>query len=272
MRAGPPQRGPVAPIPSAPPGMGQASPLRSSATTRPGSSYASSTRRTPPGRSTGSQWSSAPIKFWPVYLPRGGRGLPSGSGLTAPSDPPAAHLASRGRTYPRSLREGDRGGDRVERRDLRVPGRRPGRGPLARRPRQRPYMPKSVVVDAAFDWGRRSAAAHALARDGDLRGPRQGLHRAPPGHPEELRGTYAGLAAAAIEYLAGSASPPSSCCPCTSSSRTPPRRARAAQLLGLQLDRLLRAARRATRAGKSAASRSASSSRWSRRCTRPGSR
>ena len=59
-----------------------------------------------------------------------------------------------------------------------------------------------MVINPYFDWGERPAAAHAVARDGHLRGPRQGLHRTHPGIPEELRGTYAGLAhPASIDHL-----------------------------------------------------------------------
>ena len=58
--------------------------------------------------------------------------------------------------------------------------------------------------------------------------------------------------------------------------RPPPRRARPAQLLGLQLDRLPRPAQRLRQlAGAQSAARRArcrSSRRWSRRCTRPASR
>ena len=47
------------------------------------------------------------------------------------------------------------------------------------------------------------ARDHRVRRHGPLRGARQGVHRAPPGYPAELRGTYAGLAhEAATTYLA----------------------------------------------------------------------
>ena len=54
--------------------------------------------------------------------------------------------------------------------------------------------------------------------------------------------------------------------------RRPPGRAGAAELLGLQLDRLPRPAQRVRRQPASGASRSPSSRRWSGPCTRPASR
>ena len=42
---------------------------------------------------------------------------------------------------------------------------------------------KSVVTNPFFDWQERPRAAHALPRDRDLRGPRQGPDAAAPGHP-----------------------------------------------------------------------------------------
>ena len=40
-------------------------------------------------------------------------------------------------------------------------------------------IPKCVVIDQGFDWEGVDKPRHALARDGDLRGARQGLHEAP---------------------------------------------------------------------------------------------
>ena len=78
---------------------------------------------------------------------------------------------------------------------------------LRRRPRpprrstRRP-VPRSLVVDPAVRLGRRPPPGDAASRRGHLRAARQGLHQLHPGVPEELRGTYAGLAhAAAIAHL-----------------------------------------------------------------------
>ena len=43
------------------------------------------------------------------------------------------------------------------------------------------FAPLASVVDTAFTWGDDSAAAHAVARDRDLRAAREGLHQAPSG-------------------------------------------------------------------------------------------
>ena len=42
-------------------------------------------------------------------------------------------------------------------------------------------IPKCVVIDPPFDWEDDAPPRHAVARHGDLRGARQGLHAAPPG-------------------------------------------------------------------------------------------
>jgi isoamylase len=65
-----------------------------------------------------------------------------------------------------------------------------------------PYMPKSVVVDAAFDWGgdaRPQTPWHqTIVYETHVKGFTKRLSAL----PEEIRGTYAGLAhPAAIEYL-----------------------------------------------------------------------
>ena len=95
-----------------------------------------------------------------------------------------------------------------------------------------------------------------------------------PDIPEELRGTYAGLAhPVAIEYLKHLGVTAVELLPVHQFVQdSHARRQGPAQLLGLQLDRLLRAAQRVRVGAASAASRSRSSSSWSRRCTRPASR
>ena len=63
-------------------------------------------------------------------------------------------------------------------------------------------IPKSVVVDEQLRLGRRPAAPPPVERDRHLRGPRQGVHQAHPSVREDLRGTYAGLASEeAIAHL-----------------------------------------------------------------------
>ena len=109
-----------------------------------------------------------------------------------------------------------------------------------------PYVPRSVVDRSAFDWG----------DDRPLRAPLhetviyelhvKGFTARMPDVPGASRGTYAGLAHPRRHRLpeqprhhrGRTAADPSV------RARRPPRRARAAQLLGLQLDRVLRPARR----------------------------
>ena len=123
-----------------------------------------------------------------------------------------------------------------------------------------PFVPRSVVINPFFDW------------DGDrqLRTPWadtviyevhvKGATIRHPDIPEDLRGTYAGLAHPAfVEHLQrlgdhrrrAAAGPPVR-------PRRPPRRARAAQLLGLQLDRLPRPPQRVRRGGSRRAGAGAS--------------
>ena len=88
-------------------------------------------------------------------------------------------------------------------RGLRPPGRRRAarRPRRARRPRQRAaYMPRCVVVDDDFDWGddappHGAAGPRRVIYEAHVRRPDPTLH---PDVPEELRGTYAGLAHPAV--------------------------------------------------------------------------
>ena len=142
----------------------------------------------------------------------------------------------------RSLCQGHRGGDLVERRHVRPPGRRSGRRPDRGRARQCAVSAEERGRRPRVHVGRRPAAAHAVARHGDLRGPRQGLHRAPARRAARqardlLRPRLARRRRAPEEAR-------------RHRRRAPPRaplghregsaRPRAHQLLGLQLDRLLR--------------------------------
>ncbi len=65
-----------------------------------------------------------------------------------------------------------------------------------------PHMPRSVVVDPAFDWRGDRAPGHKLHDTLIYEVHVKGFTAAFPGVPPELRGTYAGLAhPAAIEHL-----------------------------------------------------------------------
>ena len=135
--------------------------------------------------------------------------------------------------------------------------------------RERPSTPRPrcrarVVVHDEFDWGGdrplRTRWRDTVIYELHVKGFTQ-LHNEVP---EQLRGTYAGLGSHTVTgYLTTSASPRSSCCRCTSSSPSRPSPTRGhGQLLGLQLDRLLRPARGLLPPRATAASRSPSSSRW----------
>jgi glycogen operon protein len=65
-----------------------------------------------------------------------------------------------------------------------------------------PYMPRSVVIDPAFDWDNDQPPATPLAKSIIYELHVKGFTKLHPEVPEQLRGTYAGLAAPpAIEYL-----------------------------------------------------------------------
>jgi glycogen operon protein len=65
-----------------------------------------------------------------------------------------------------------------------------------------PYMPKSVVIDDPFDWGEDRLLGRKLHETVIYEVHVKGFTKQHPQVPEELRGTYAGLAhPAAIEHL-----------------------------------------------------------------------
>ena len=98
-------------------------------------------------------------------------------------------------------------------------------------------------------WANDARLARIVTRRG-LRGAREGFTARHPEIPEELRGTYAGLAHPAASSTSPRSGHGGELLPSTSSSRTPPRRARHAQLLGLQLDRVPRDAQRIRASGQ----------------------
>lgn len=65
-----------------------------------------------------------------------------------------------------------------------------------------PYMPRSVVVDGAFDWGDDASPRHPLHRSVIYETHVKGISKRHPEVPPELRGTYAGMATEPIlDYL-----------------------------------------------------------------------
>ena len=118
-------------------------------------------------------------------------------------------------------------------------------------------MPKSVVIDDAFLWEGDRPPRDPVRRHGHLRDPRQGVHDAPPRRP---RGPARNLRRARVR--AGGRLPQGprrdrgrAAARAPHLRRGLPVRARAAQLLGLQHDRLLRARTPSTRRPAAAASR-----------------
>ena len=138
----------------------------------------------------------------------------------------------------------------------------------------RPYAPRSVVADPFFDWAGdrrpRTVLSDTVIYEAHVKGA---TYRHPDIEPE-LRGTYSGIAHPAfLEHLRRLG--------ITAIELMPVHQfvhdarlvdGRPAQLLGLQLDRLLRAARRVRARARVSASRCRSSSRWSARSTRRASR
>ena len=86
----------------------------------------------------------------------------------------------------RPLCPGGRRRRRVGRRRVRLPPRR--RGPTPQRRRQRTVRPQERRGQPVVRLVRRPTPRHPLARDGHLRGARQGVHAAPPGHPSRPQG------------------------------------------------------------------------------------
>ena len=76
-------------------------------------------------------------------------------------------------------------------------------------------MPKSVVVDDAFDWGDDRLLDTPQAESVIYEVHVKGFSKLCPHIPEEIRGTYAGSAATSPSTISrSSASPRSSCCRC----------------------------------------------------------
>ena len=125
-------------------------------------------------------------------------------------------------------------------------------------------MPKAVVTSPFFDWDNdrhpRTPWHETVIYEVHVKG----FTKRHPGIPEELRGTYAGLAhPAAIEHLKSLGVTAVELLPVHQFVHdSPPGRQGPAQLLGLQLHRLLRPPQRLRGAGASGASRCRSSSRW----------
>ena len=108
------------------------------------------------------------------------------------------------------------------------------------------HVPLSLVADAAFDWGSDAPLRRDFADTIIYEVHVKGFTMRHPGVPEELRGTYAGLAHEAVRvppHRPGRHGRRAAAGAPVRAGRVPAA-ARADQLLGLQHHRLLRAARR----------------------------
>ena len=218
-----PPSGPASPIRSARPGTARASTSRCSPSTPSASSCACSTPAAGASCSA-SRCPSTPTRSGTATCPRRGPGSSTATACTARTSPsdghrfnphkllldPYAQAASSARCAGATRIFGYRVGHQREdlsfdRRDsaprhAEVPGRSTPRSP-----------------------GATTAAARAVARDGDLRAARARLHHAAPGRAAgAARHLRRARARAPVDRppASASASPPSSCCRCTRSSTT----------------------------------------------------
>ena len=208
--------------------------------------------------------------IWHVYLPEVRPGQHYGWRVHGPWDPAQGLVVQLEQAADRPLRQGDRRRRRLDAGLLRVRRRRPRQ---AEPRRQRAARPAGGRQRPVLRLGQRPRAAHGDARDDHLRSPRARAHDAPSGR-----------ARAPARHLLGRRPPGGDRPPRAARRdgdradagapvhpRPPPAAARAAQLLGLQHDRLLRPPQRVRRRARCSARRR-SSRRWSRRCTRRASR
>jgi len=137
-----------------------------------------------------------------------------------------------------------------------------------------PFVPRGIVLGDAFDWGDDRPPEIPYSDTIVYEIHVKGFTQRHPDVPVELRGTYAGLASpAAIDHLRTLASRPWNCCRFTTTSTTPCFELRGSTTTGATT---LSAASPRTpdtrprlEPGEPVA-RWPSSSRWSRRFTRPG--
>ena len=213
---------------------------------------------------------------WHGYLPLIGPGQRYGFRVHGPYAPARGPPLQPVQAAARPVREVDRGPDplrRGQRAAVRA-DRRGGRRPRARRRGRRRGDPEVRRDRPALRLGGRPPAADAVEPDRDLRGARQGLHEAAPRRPRgparhlrraRLRGRDRAPQGARRDRGRAAAGAPHR-------RRGLPAPEGPDELLGLLLDRLLRARTPPTPRPATAARRCASSRAWSRRCTAPASR
>ena len=116
---------------------------------------------------------------WHGYLPNMGPGQRYGFRVHGPYDPGRGPALQPVQAPPRPLRQGGRGRGRVGRAAVQLPVRRPRTARRQRR-RQRALHAQGGGHQPLLRLGQRPPPPHPVARVGGLRGPRQGLHQAPP--------------------------------------------------------------------------------------------
>ena len=214
---------------------------------------------------------NTPTRSGTAICPRRARACFTATACTAPTIRPTGTASIRTSCCSTPMRKALSGAAALERRAVRLPGRQPARGSVVRPPRQRAPHAEMPRRRERLHLERRPPPAHLVGRDDHLemhvrgftiRHPRcRAARTAAPSRRSPRRRSST--------TWSSSASPRSSCCRSRPPiDRTPGRRARAGELLGLQHDRVFRA-RSALSAGRR---RSPSSRPRSSACTRPGSR
>src|SRR6185436_1215989 len=140
-------------------------------------------------------------QVWHAYLPEARPGLAYGYRVHGPYEPAAGHRFNRAKLlidpYARAIAGDVNWHDALYGYPVEDPG---GDVPDGRD--SAPYVPKSVVIDPAFDWEGDRPPRTAWHRTVIYEAHVKGFTARHPDVPPGLRGTYAGLACpAAIEYL-----------------------------------------------------------------------
>ena len=211
---------------------------------------------------------------WHAYLPDVRPGALYGYRVDGPYEPDDGHRFNPAKLLIDPVRQGGERPDPLERRALRLHRSATRRRTSPSTPRDSAgAMPKCLVVDPAFTWDDDRPPNTPWNQTVIYETHVRGMTMRHPGVPEHLRGTYLGLASdPIIDHLLGLGVTAVELMPVHHFvGRPPSRRAGPDQLLGLQLHRLLRAARRLCHRRSRAAGR-ASSSPWCAPCTAPGSR
>ncbi len=251
--------------------MASASTSRCSPSTRPASTCACSTRPTPGGNRTGCRCANAPIRSGTGTSPRSARASSTATGCTGRTTcAPATASTPPSWSSTRTPSRWDATSAGTTACSV-SPSGRPTRATTATTP---PTRALASVVDPAFTWGDDRPLQRPWHETVIYELHVRGFTKTHPGVPEDLRGSYLGLASeASIEHLLKLG--------VTAVELLPVHHhiddwhldeGGPGQLLGLQHARLLRARPALLGEPFAPTARCASSSRWCGRCTRPASR